>query len=97
MILVSEGFGEDRLGRWAHEKLNLNRGLLSGVVVAAAGAAGDLHILWSWLATHGGELTENVTEQSILFSTLLIFGMQLVFSVFFLGILRSARTGRWAD
>jgi hypothetical protein len=97
MLFVSEGLGEDRLGRWASERFNLNRGLLGGVVLALAGAAGDAQILAGWLAEHGGGLSTQVTERAILFSTMLLFGVQLIFSVFFLGILRSARTGRWAD
>jgi hypothetical protein len=55
----------------------------------------DGTVLFRWLRSHGGALDANATHLAVLGGTLCVVGMQVIFSAFFLSILKSSRTGRW--
>lgn len=70
-------------------ELTLERSLIVGGVVAAAGLAGDATVLARWAAGGFGELDE--LRAVILSSTWLFIGVQLVFGAFLLSMLGNAR------
>ena len=69
--------------------------LLTGLFAAAVGLAVDGHILYVWLRSHGGLLDETVTHLAIFAGTLLAIGVEIIFSAFFLSILKASRVRRW--
>ena len=69
--------------------------LLAGIVAISTGFAVDAHILYVWLKTHGGTLDETVTHLAIVAGTLLAIGVEVIFSAFFLSILRASRMRKW--
>ena len=73
----------------------LELALLVGVIAFGAGLAIDLHIVLAWLKTHGGTLAQSVTNLAILGGTLIGLGVEVIFSSFFLSILKASRTKRW--
>lgn len=69
--------------RW----FTLERGLVAGAIVFAAGLVLNLLILWRWVATDFGPLME--VRRAILGLTLMVVGAQLAFGAFFLDLVRS--------
>jgi glycosyltransferase involved in cell wall biosynthesis len=66
---------------------SLERGLIGGGILFAAGLAIFVKILAGWLASGMGEL--NAIRPATLASTLMIIGAQIIFSSFFLSMLLS--------
>ncbi|HWE25630.1 MAG TPA: glycosyltransferase family 2 protein [Myxococcales bacterium] len=66
-----------------------------GLTVLISGIALDASILAHWVRTHGGGLEQSATNVAILGGTLIALGVELIFSSFFLSILKASRTNRW--
>jgi hypothetical protein len=94
-LFVLDGIGHSPGARRLLSKFNLESWLLGGLIVFVSGVSIDGRILGRWLATRGGELDAAVTHLAILGGTLAVVGLQIVFSSFFLSILKASRTGRW--
>ena len=77
------------------EGFELDIALVAGALLLLAGLTIDGRILLGWLRTHGGTLGEGVTRLVILGGTLIALGVEVVFSSFFLSILKASRTKRW--
>ena len=94
-VFVLDGIGESPgIGRLL-EGFELDIALVAGALLLLAGLTIDGRILLGWLRTHGGTLGEGVTRLVILGGTLIALGVEVVFSSFFLSILKASRTKRW--
>jgi glycosyltransferase involved in cell wall biosynthesis len=94
-VFVLDGVGKSPGAERLLEGLRLESGILAGASIFAAGVAVDARILAAWIATHGGALDAQATHLAILGGTLCAVGLEIVFSSFFLSILKASRTGRW--
>jgi glycosyltransferase involved in cell wall biosynthesis len=94
-VYVLDGIGHEPLIERMILDYRLEWALLLGLLIASAGLAVDGHILFTWLRTHGGSLDDNVTHFAIVAGTLLAIGVEIIFSAFFLGILKASRTRKW--
>jgi hypothetical protein len=99
-IFAKTVFALDGIGRSAGiERLiggfHLEAALLTGALTLALGVGLDARILLQWVRTHGGGLTQSVTHVAILGGTLIGLGVEVIFSSFFLSILKASRTHRW--
>lgn len=84
----------DRGDRWLaflDRRFTLERGLLAGLGVLAAGLAVDTRILLHWLAAGRGELF--AVRPALVGLTLLVVGAQVVFGSFFISVLRDDARG----
>jgi hypothetical protein len=97
VVFVSQGIGEDRLGSWLLERFRVEWSLLIALFAIAVGIGVDTRITLEWAAAQFGPIDVSVTSVAIVASTLTVLGVQLLFAAFFLGIVRSARTGAYAD
>ena len=92
IFALSQGFEQSdplltRLFRW----FNLERGLIAGAALAAAGLAINLGILYDWIRmgySFGGEVR---IRPALIALTLIVVGVQLFFSSFFYSILGTGR------
>ena len=76
----------------ALRRVKLEHGLLAGGLLVAIGFAGDLWFLVRWLEQGAGRLQVTVTMRpAILFTTLLVAGLQVFFGAFFLSMLGISR------
>jgi hypothetical protein len=75
----------DRVLDTALQVIRLETGLVVGVVLTALGFGIDLYVLLKWIQSNLGPLDELRT--SLLGSTLMVIGIQTIFSSFFLSIL----------
>ena len=80
-VFVLDGIGKSPGIVRLIDGFELELALLVGVIAFGAGLAIDLHIVLAWLKTHGG--------------TLIGLGVEVIFSSFFLSILKASRTKRW--
>lgn len=72
--------------------VKLEHGLLAGGALAVVGLAGDLWFLAAWLAQGAGRLDAGATlRPAILYTTLLVAGLQVFFGAFFLSMLGISR------
>jgi Glycosyl transferase family 2 len=94
-IYVLDGIGDDRLTERLIARFRLEWALLAGLLAVSSGLAVDGHVLYLWLRTHGGTLTATDTHLTIVAGTLLAIGVEIIFSAFFLSILRASRTRKW--
>ena len=94
-IYVLDGIGQERFAEQLIAGFRLEWALLAGIVAISTGLAVDGHILYVWLKTHGGTLDETVTHLAIVAGTLLAIGVEVIFSAFFLSILRASRMRKW--
>jgi hypothetical protein len=94
-VFVLDGVGKSPGAERLLEGLRLETGILAGAALFLAGLAVDGRILAGWMATHGGALDAKATHFAILGGTLCAVGLEIVFSSFFLSILKASRTGRW--
>ena len=94
-IYVLDGIGQERFAEGMIAAFRLEWALLAGLLAVCGGLAVDAHILYVWLRTHGGSLDESVTHLAIVAGTLLAIGVEIIFSAFFLSILRASRSRRW--
>jgi hypothetical protein len=97
VVMVGKGIGESPLGRWVLRGFPLEAFLLFGAGLTGFGAAVDGHLLYAWIRTGFGTMPPQWTSLSMLASTAIIVGVQMMFSSFFLGILRGALTDVWVD
>ena len=67
-------------------RFTLERGLLVGLALAAAGLGINAWILWSWLAAGRGQLF--AVQPALLGLSLIVVGAQTVFGSFFISVLR---------
>jgi hypothetical protein len=76
----------------ALRRVKLEHGLLAGGSLVVLGFAGDLWFLVRWLEQGAGRLPVATTMRpAILFTTLLVAGLQVVFGAFFLSMLGISR------
>jgi len=76
----------------ALRRVTLEHGLAAGSVLLAIGLAGDVWFLASWVARGAGPLDAAATlRPAILYTTLLVAGLQVVFGAFFLSMLGISR------
>ncbi len=67
------------------EKFNLEKGVIAGAVIGLIGLIGLISLIWIWWKSGFGALSE---EKLLIISiTLLMLGLQIVFSSFFFGLL----------
>jgi len=79
--------------RWLHLHYTLERGIVAGGLLFAAGLIINVWILSGWLASgRGGDLF--AVRPAMLALTLMLLGAELVFASFFLSVLRGSRFGR---
>lgn len=95
-VFVLDGIGRSHGVERFLGGFSLELALLLGALAVAGGLFIDGHILFGWLRTHGGALDEHVTHLAIAGGTLLALGVEVIFSAFFLSILKASRTKRWA-
>jgi len=67
-------------------RFTLERGLLAGLALAAAGLGINAWILWAWLASGRGQLF--AVQPALLGLSLIVVGAQIVFGSFFISVLR---------
>jgi hypothetical protein len=76
----------------ALRRVKLEHGLVAGGILVAVGLAGDLWFLAAWLAQGAGRLDAGATlRPAILYTTLLVAGLQVFFGAFFLSMLGISR------
>jgi glycosyltransferase involved in cell wall biosynthesis len=76
----------------ALRRVKLEHGLAGAGLLVALGLAGDAYFLASWLAAGAGRLDAAATlRPAILYTTLLVAGLQLFFGAFFLSMLGISR------
>jgi hypothetical protein len=97
VVLVGKGIGQSPLGQRVLRSFPLEVFLLFGLGLMLFGAAIDVAILYHWVHSAFGTISPRVTSLVMLASTAVIAGAQLLFSSFFLGILRGALTDVWTD
>ncbi|MFA5101131.1 MAG: glycosyltransferase [Candidatus Omnitrophota bacterium] len=86
MFAVSQGFlKEDRLVLFFEHYFNLEKWLLAGFVFFAVGVGINFFILAEWFSHDFGALYR--IRESILSTTLLVIGLQTMFSSFFISLL----------
>jgi len=91
-LLAILGVQVATLGLFAHSRrqapawFTLERGLLAGLVVVVAGFGANAYILWDWIASGFGPL--NAVRPAIFALTLTVVGTQILFSSFYLDLLR---------
>jgi len=91
-VFVLDGIGRNAAIERFLRGFSLEVALLSGALMGIAGLAIDASILGRWLATRGGPLDEAVTNLTIVGGTLVALGAEVIFSAFFLSILKGSRT-----
>lgn len=82
----------DRGDRWLaflEQRFSLERGILTGMAVFAAGLGINVWILVSWLASGRGDLF--AVRPALLGLTFVVAGIQVVFGSFFISVLRDDR------
>jgi glycosyltransferase involved in cell wall biosynthesis len=97
VVLVGNRIGKSPIGEWFLDAFHLEIFVVAGVALAAAGAAVNAAILYMWIASDFGAVSPTITSLVILGVTAVVVGVQLVFSSFFVGILRATYTGIWID
>jgi glycosyltransferase involved in cell wall biosynthesis len=96
-VLVGSGIGESALGRWALRSFSLEAFLLSALALMLFGTVIDGDLLRYWIQSGFGDMPPRVTSLTMLASTTIIAGAQMLSSSFFLGVLRGALTDVWVD
>lgn len=86
------GERQDRLLNWGFRRLRLEHGLIVGALLLLAGLVAAGIIIGIWINRGFGELSEQ--RLMITAAVLIILGVQLIFSSFFLSILSLAGDGR---
>jgi len=75
----------DRFFRFYRTYFNLERSVIFGLLLFLAGAAINLYIFCEWYSRHFGALYR--IRESVFAMTLMVIGLQLIFSSFFTGLL----------
>jgi len=95
-VFVLDGVGRNAAIQRLIAGYRLELALLVGAAAVFAGLGIDGRILWLWLRSNGGALDEAITNLAIMGGTLLALGVEVIFSAFFLSILKASRERRWA-
>jgi glycosyltransferase involved in cell wall biosynthesis len=95
-VFVLDGVGRNAAIQRLIAGYRLEVALLFGAAAVFAGLCIDGRILWFWLRSNGGALDEAITNLAIMGGTLLALGVEVIFSAFFLSILKASRERRWA-
>ena len=95
-VFVLDGVGRNAAIQRLIAGYRLELALLFGAAAVFAGLCIDGRILWLWLRSNGGTLDEAITNLAIMGGTLLALGVEVIFSAFFLSILKASRERRWA-
>jgi len=75
----------NRMMNFLHKNINLEKGIVIGGIVLLLGLLLNINIFLGWIVSGFGGLTK--LRVAIFASTLMIIGVQIVFSAFFLSIL----------
>ncbi len=94
-VFVLDGIGRSAAVERLLAGYRLELVLLVGAAAVCGGLAIDLRILLFWIRSHGGQLDEAITNLAIMGGTLLALGVEVIFSAFFLSILKASRERRW--
>jgi hypothetical protein len=95
-VFVLDGIGRSPAIQRIIAGYRLELALLAGAATVCVGLSIDAHILWFWIRSHGGTLDERITNLAITGGTLLALGVEVIFSAFFLSVLKASRERRWA-
>jgi hypothetical protein len=83
---IRQGFLKyDTLTLFFQRHFNLERGMFLGAIILIIGVGIDFFIFIEWLSKHFGQLYR--IRESILAMTLLVIGLQTIFSSFFISLL----------
>jgi len=94
-LFVLDGIGKSQGIERLIEGFRLEIAIAAGALAFLAGTFIDARILIHWLRTAGGELGAGFTNLAIFGGTLIGLGVEIIFSSFFVSILKSSRTKRW--
>lgn len=90
VFAIAEGLlpEDPKLTRWFNV-FTLERGIVAGLLILLVGSAMFLHALWLWKLAHFGLLpsVEENLRRLIPAATLILLGIQVVFSSFFMSVL----------
>ncbi|MDD5078944.1 MAG: glycosyltransferase family 2 protein [Candidatus Omnitrophica bacterium] len=90
IFAVKQGFlNSDRLSDFFERKFDLEKGILTGALLFLSGLAINSLIFIEWLSKHFGSLYR--IRESIFALTLLVIGLQTIFSSFFISFLSLKR------
>jgi glycosyltransferase involved in cell wall biosynthesis len=81
----------DRLFTWGRERLRLEHGLIAGGLALLAGLVVGGIVVGTWIGRGFGELSEE--KLAVFAAVLIIVGLQVIFSSFFLSLLGLRREG----
>lgn len=84
--LTVERVNTGRLVIKLYQKFTLERGIALGAVLFAAGLGVNIYIFSQWLAADFGQLS--MLRPAVLAMTLMIFGLQIIFSSFLVALFR---------
>jgi len=94
-VFVLDGIGRSPGIEKLIEGFRLEAAIAIGALSFVAGVWIDGRILTHWLSTAAGELGLGFTNLAIFGGTLIGLGVEIIFSSFFVSILKSSRTKRW--
>jgi glycosyltransferase involved in cell wall biosynthesis len=94
-VFVLDGIGKSPAVERLIAGYRLELALVGGLLAVCAGLAIDGRILFFWIRSRGGALDETITNLAIMGGTLLALGVEVIFSAFFLSILKASRERRW--
>jgi glycosyltransferase involved in cell wall biosynthesis len=97
VLLVGVGVSQTPRGLWLLHSFRVESFLLAGLALVLLGAVVDVGILQHWVRSGFGTIHPEVTSLAILASTAIMTGFQVLFSAFYVGILRGALTNVWVD
>jgi hypothetical protein len=94
-VFVLDGIGRSPAVERFLAGYSLELALVTGAAAVCLGLGIDGRILAIWIGSHGGQLDETITNLAIMGGTLLALGVEVIFSAFFLSILKASRERRW--
>jgi glycosyltransferase involved in cell wall biosynthesis len=97
IVMAGKGIGRNRFGGWIFRSFRLEYSLVAGLASTILGAAVNVAVFYYWARSDFGTLSADTTNLVMLASTMIIVGVQFLFTSFFLGILRASFTDVWVD
>jgi glycosyltransferase involved in cell wall biosynthesis len=85
---------DSRIRRWALNQFTLESGLITGLVLLLAGLGIDIYILAKWLKDSGGGPQEETVHVAFAASTMIVLGLNIMFSSFLLNMFMSDQRER---